>query len=491
MQWNQKPLAYLQQAVASVQTQEQTQELRLPEGMPDAENVICTWGQGIVRSKQWRSDSLILSCGVSGSLLYSPQGGGKPQIVTCWIPFQAKWTLPEGKPDGIIHTHIRLRSMDARLISSRKLMVRASVSILAEAYVPQEAAVYTVEEKDANLELLEMTYPLEIPTEAGEKLFLLEEDVALPEQAQQLLAWDMEPVISEQTVIGGRAVFKGTAYLHIAYMGPDERIHSHFEELPFAQYADLDKDYDKEATVEAFVTLSGLETELTEDKVNVKASLIIQYLVCDRTLVKLVEDAYSPLCPVEVTRQELQLPVKLDARRQNMEVRQTVEGTISRVADKVCYMDEPVKYREGELTVVEVPGILQILGYDPEGALQCCTEHFLQRWELPASENCYVSPMVSLSGPVMTDMTGSGMTVGQDLTLQMLCTAQQSMPMITELSMGDPVKQERPSLILKRSDDKGLWELAKGCGSTMDAIRRANHLEEDPEPGQMLLIPLS
>ena len=49
----------------------------------------------------------------------------------------------------------------------------------------------------------------------------------------------------------------------------------------------------------------------------------------------------------------------------------------------------------------------------------------------------------------------------------------------------------RPSLILRRAGNQRLWDIAKESGSTMDAIRKANHLQEEPAPGQMLLIPVS
>ncbi len=38
----------------------------------------------------------------------------------------------------------------------------------------------------------------------------------------------------------------------------------------------------------------------------------------------------------------------------------------------------------------------------------------------------------------------------------------------------------RPSLILRRTGEGGLWELAKACGSTVEAIRSANGLEAEP-----------
>ena len=65
--------------------------------------------------------------------------------------------------------------------------------------------------------------------------------------------------------------------------------------------------------------------------------------------------------------------------------------------------------------------------------------------------------------------------------------------MLTGMELGEmrPKNPEQPSLILRRADHSRLWDIAKKSGSTMDAIRRANALAGEPEPGQMLLIPIS
>ena len=64
--------------------------------------------------------------------------------------------------------------------------------------------------------------------------------------------------------------------------------------------------------------------------------------------------------------------------------------------------------------------------------------------------------------------------------------------MVTGLEMGELQQPDpnRPSLILRRSGGQSLWELAKAHGSTVDAIRGANRLEEEPDETQMLLIPV-
>ena len=62
----------LRQKVCEVQNQEQTQEIRLPESMPDIGRVLCSWGQVILRSKEWRNDGMNATGGVMVWVLYAP-----------------------------------------------------------------------------------------------------------------------------------------------------------------------------------------------------------------------------------------------------------------------------------------------------------------------------------------------------------------------------------------------------------------------------------
>lgn len=76
--------------------------------------------------------------------------------------------------------------------------------------------------------------------------------------------------------------------------------------------------------------------------------------------------------------------------------------------------------------------------------------------------------------------------------MQLDTTGEDGIPMMAGLSLGELQQPDpaRASLILRRAGTEGLWELAKSCGSTVEAIRRANELQEEPEPGRMVLIPV-
>jgi hypothetical protein len=79
-----------------------------------------------------------------------------------------------------------------------------------------------------------------------------------------------------------------------------------------------------------------------------------------------------------------------------------------------------------------------------------------------------------------------------EIPVELTATADQPASMVTGLEIGQQKKLDpnRPSLILQRPGQMCLWDLAKTAGSTVGAIRRANALEAEPNPDQLLLIPI-
>ena len=120
---------------------EQTQEIKLSDGMPDIGRVLAAWGQTILRGKEWRSDSVSFSGGMMVWILYAPEDGSEERCIDGWIPFQMKWDLPERTEEGSIRIQCLTRFVDARSVSARKLMVRVGAAAMAEACVPKTAEI--------------------------------------------------------------------------------------------------------------------------------------------------------------------------------------------------------------------------------------------------------------------------------------------------------------------------------------------------------------
>ena len=481
LQWNKRSCPYLQTHVRQVQSQEQTQELRLPEELPDIGRVLCAWGQPVLRNKEWRGDGMSASGGVSASVLYLPEDGSGPKVLETWIPFQAKWSFAQTRREGIMRIKCILRALDARTLSARKMMLRASIAVFGEALEPTEADVYTPDETPETVEILSNVYPAVLPKEAGEKQFFFEEEINIPNVAKWI-SFSFQPELTEQNVVGSRAVIRGIGKLHYVYMDEAGTIQSGDQQLPFAQFADLDHDYGKDATVDVIPAVSSLEPELTADGVKIQCGIAAQYLLWDRELLEMTEDAYSNHYDLSNVQETLTVPTQLDDRNETVDIdHQLPEGNL---LDMVFRTDFPTSYREGDMINLEIPGTFQYLYQDVDGNLQSAVENVSAAVEYPAAEGCQL--MVTVSGADISEHNAH-------IQLRMQTGTNQEFTMICGISMGDARKPDpsRPSLILRRMDSDSLWELAKANGSTMDAIRKANQLTQDPDRGQMLLIPVS
>ena len=137
-------------------------------------------------------------------------------------------------------------------------------------------------------------------------------------------------------------------------------------------------------------------------------------------------------------------------------------------------------------------GLFQLLGYSPDMELQTATARWEQNWNMDADPQTDIEISV-YPGAKTTASVGAGdVTVHSDMTLQTQVTSRQGMEMLTGLELGELAEPNpnRPSIILSRAGDRTLWEIAKECGSTVEAIQEANNLQSQPDESRMLLVPV-
>ena len=496
LQFQVNKMPCLQQLKGGIQTQEQTQEFRLSDGMPDVGRVLSAWGQLIVRGKEWHGDSVGVSCGVMVTILYTPEDGSQTQCVETWIPVSTKWDIPDSGQDGRIVCSGGVKSVDARILSGRKMMVRATVCMTMQTYISAETEFYQPPQLPEDIQLRTKIYPVCMPQETGEKAFMLDEELTLPGSVpvpEKLVRCSLQPEITDQKVLGDKAVFRGNGLLHILYRTAEGALASWDFEIPFSQYTELEREYAHQAQVQILPFVTALETELADGgKVRLKAGLSGQYVVYDTREISVVEDAYSPDRAVIVHQTSAELPAVLERQCQPVRVEQRALFGSSRVADIAFYPGCPRGQRRVEEMSIELPGVFEVLYYDTDGVLQSGTVHYQQDMLLQAAENTELFMWFEPKGKPQA-VTGEESTALQaEILLHTLTVATEALPMVTGLTVGEQAEKDpaRPSLILRRAGHEDLWTIAKKTGSTVSAIQKANDLQDEPDPDRMLLIPI-
>lgn len=493
--FDRKRISCLDTALRQVQNSEQTLELKLPEGMPDVGKVLTAWGQPILRSKEWQEDQVQCTGGMMVWVLYEPEDGSETQWLQGWIPFQLRWDLPENTPEGTLRLRCLTRFVDGRSTSPRKILVRTGLAVMAETFVPMTLETARPKEPPAHVALRENTYPVRLMKEAGEKSFHMEEELYLPDsepKMEKLITWRMNPRIAEQRVLADKAVLRGNGNLHVLYRSDTGQLHSWDFEVPFSQYADLRGEYSADARMDIAMMPTALELDLRDNgSLDLRGAVTAQYLITDKEPITLAEDAYSPQRELTLQQEDLRPTVVLENRRENIYGEQTLSADVNLPVD-VQFLPDFSRQRRTENGVeMENSGRFHVLYYGADGGLHGSDVRWEGKQMLPADENSRIAGMPM--GADAQAVPGSGkLLLKTEMPVEWITTAQQEIPMVTGLKLGQPIQQDpnRPSLILRRAGDSSLWDIAKNSGSTMEEIRRANGLSGEPSPDQMLLIPV-
>lgn len=497
LQFKKEEISCLEPILRQVQNIEETQELRLSDGMPDIGKVLSAWGQVIIRGKEWQESAVSLSAGMMVWVLYLPEDGAEPRCMDTWVPFQVRWDLPEGAPEGNIRIECLTRFVDARSVSARKIMLRCGMAALAECYGPITLNYCVPEEMPEDVQLLRRTYPVRLPRESGEKTFLMEEELQIPAsmpQPEKLIYYRMTPTVAEQKIQGDKLVFRGSGTLHLLYQEAGGRLHSWDCELPFSQYAQLDRGYSADAEADVLMGVTSVELEIPEGgKLQLKCGLVGQYLITDREILELVTDAYSTLRELEAETEMLKLPSVLETRAETVRAEQTLHAEAETVADVQFLQDFPRQYRMEDLIRMETPGIFQVLYYGTDGILGASALRWEGILDIPGHPDTRLAALPAGIKAAQAVIGGAAVTLKAEPQLQITVTSGQGLPMVAALELGETVvpEENRPSLILRRAGEDGLWDVAKNSRSTVEAIKKANNMDGDPVPGQMLLIPVS
>lgn len=477
------------------QSQEQTQEVRISDGMPDIGSILSTWGQVILRGKEWDGDTVTLSGGTMVWVQYLPEEGGTPETVECWLPFQMRWTNAPAQHEGMLLTQLLLKSVDARNTSARKMIVRTNVSATVQAMEHCQKDLYQPEEVPEDVQLYTQSYPVLLTSEAGEKAFSLEETFTPQQpalQIEKLCGYWLQPEITEDRIMGDKVVFRGNAALHTLYQCQDGSLRSEIFDLPFSQYNELDTEYGDDAEAVFWPVVTSLEMELDENKFHTKAGISGQYEIRHRPVLQLVTDAYSPNREVSLQREQLELPGILESKVQTVHAHYSAPTEAIQVAATQFLPQTAAVQSTDTAATVSMQGRFQNMAYALEGTPQNQNGKWEEQLQIPMADDCTMDATIWPAGRTQTSLLSGQLQQKAELKLQTDTRMKNGISMVTGLELGELREPDlnRPSLILRRAGDSTLWELAKTSGSTVADIQKANNLQAEPDADRMLLIPV-
>ena len=473
--------------------QEETTEVTLPDSLPDADRILEIRGTPVVRSREHSGNTCTVNGGLPVTVLYLTENDPTPQRLETYLSFRVKKDIP-GAEEGSVQYRIWLRGLDARRINTRKLLIRANLGSEFTLFEQKIQSLASLEAPPSCMQVKTGKYELLLPQTCGEKEVQLSDELPLSENAgeiDEILCRSTEPILTEWKILGNKAVFKGELRVHLLYRDGSGNLQAGEERMPFSQYLELDQEWDDgELVLQPLLTAMEVEKE-SPNSLAINCSLLVQATVFTKQTVSFTEDAYSTEGSLETEWETPNLPAVLDLQQLRETGLIRIQTEAAEILDHTVLLDRVNVRRDGDQAWLSVPVTVGILYWDEDRQL---------RWKTGRSEvSCAVVLAENAKCRAEAWMTGLKCTI-RDGTVEAACEVQFSLlsrfdgiwKNLSGASITpDQENEQRPSVIVRRVQENGIWEIAKQNRAKVEQICAANHLTGEVVPvGTLLLIPL-
>lgn len=498
---------YLKKISDVVFTHEETAEIIVPDAMPDIIEVVDAEGTVILRSKEAESGRLTFSGMVSATVIYQPEDGSALCRLELSIPFSATQDVPEVTAESQLCAALRIGSLDARMINSRKALVRADVVVESAAYAPAEIVwADKIEDDDgAGIELLRKQIELNLVTQVREKSFVLADEFAVPSgrpPIEEILKTSIDVMCDDVKAVGNKLIFKGNATIRLLYTGGSQEPITLEFSAPFSQIMEMEGEMESvSADIRLMLTNcyveNGSSVAAENAAIAVEMHMVAQAICREMQEILYISDVYSTRFDLTEEREPLMAESEESPFMVAGECRESAEVSdpVQRVLD--------INFKTGKAYWTEENGAMSLRVSVGASALFMSdagkVSGVSRKFEVSAMSEMEPGVDYQITAHVQSDAQAIPAGNGVEFRIPVHFHVRPCRKFRTDAVSGVrwDEEQERdlstlPSIVVHHVESgENLWMMAKKYCSTEELIQAANNLEPgaSPERGQLFIIP--
>ena len=469
-----------------------TAESIVPDAMPDVASVIDADGVITLRSKETEAGAVTLAATVNVSVTYAPETGGGMQGVAVTVPVELRMDAPGADQDCQTVARLRVRSVDAKMVNSRKLSVRAEVECEATAYQKRDLEIASgLAEESAAIHILTKTAPMAAVADVREKTFVVTDEYALPAGCagvDRILMQRVDVHQEDVKYVSGKVVFRGRVRAGLVFACRDGQVFAGRYETEFSQIMEVAVDA-ADVTASIAMMFTGVYFDLPErqdadGKIGVELHLAAQAVCRQNREITYISDLYSNRTVLLGRGEELCMA----SAAQPVSMRQTVTGSAELMGGTgevlaVCAAVGGVTTEaETVKTTVNVRAVLQQENGGFATARCRLTAEFTT--DIPAG-----TTLQNVAADVYCGVAAGALDVRVVLQMEAMAVTERTVTAIGAIQEDQEAwaaAPAAPSICLVRLEPGAdMWAVAKKYHSTVEAIAAANGEEQSG----LLLIP--
>lgn len=477
----------------------------LPDYCPDIAAVLKCTLEPVVQSKQLSGDRISADGLYFVRILYLDEERKCIRSVEFNKPFTSTFILKSSVINPCIRLTARTDYVNCRATSPRSLDIHGAFSVKLQVTAEGGNEVVTsVRGDDIYTRGSTMSYT--VPAAYAEKPFTVSEVLELGSgkpEAETLIRSEAVPVLEDCKMMANKAIIKGTLRLRNLYVsdlssGAAEQVQ---HEIPFSQIIDVEGLND-EWTCDVELDCLAVDIHISVNQNGESRLLSVNVKLCARVQCykngasEVVTDAYSVRCPVSLESKPLQTEHLLDVTRSTCVVKQMLDlppDGIASVIDLWCEAVPVADRCENDRAYLDGRMLICMLARDTAG-----TVAYYERtgdFTLDFDECCDKMTSRLTVTDVGCSMTGGNqMEIRVELCVVRCCYAVQSCQAVCSMTADENGVFPDTNTALKiyyARRGESLWEIAKGCHTSMEAVMEENGLTADVlNEDAMLLVPL-
>ena len=480
--------------------QEETQESIVPDACPDILRIIDVCAQAFPSRCEMGDGQATVIGMIQANILYMPETGALLQSIPLRIPFSVRMDVPGTNSDAIPEMTARICHADARVLNPRKLLFRCDLLAEVTALRRHEHATYStvLHPEQGNICQRQQQFECERLSSVPQRIFPISEEIRLTgAHPPLLLAARAHSCCSESRIIGTKLIFKGKTDVELLLQTPEGDMERKVESFPFSQILEV-KGAGENGNCQVQLELCEFSCVQPLDDpfhLMVEGELLAMGQVRETEHLHILTDVYSTThqCHPEHHEITLYAPSHQTIIPQTFRDLLETEDVVRTVCDcrfltghVLCSPDE------NSLTLT-ANGCISVLYLDEDRHPR------IMEKQMELSARCSTSPASDIlrltlhPGELYATPCAGGIEVR--LSGEFVLTTADPIPIntICHASLGDPRGNNhlRPSVTLRRPEQgETLWDIAKSCGTTCEAIVQANEFAGEELPaGKLLLIP--
>ncbi len=483
-------------------------DFNVPDTKPDLIRIILDKGEISLDETTITQDHVWLKGVLRFFLLYrSDQEDGKISSMSGEIPFQESLAIDGANEYDTAKMKWEMEDLSVGIINSRKLSVKALVSLKAVIDEVYDEEVITGAGQEGGVQILEHSLPAMQLFQAKKDTFRFKEEILLPSNKPNIrqVLWKSVQLRGVEMRLGeGQVNIKGEALVFVLYEGEEEEEHIQWMEsaLPFSGVIDC-SGCSSDMASDISYDIAGIELEAKPDYDGEERMIHLE-LVLDLDIQIFVEEEEQLVADLYAVNQKL-TPSYEEAVFEKLLLRNNSKCKIveKMSLDKnqepilqICASEGAVMIERAEI----VDGGLQV-----EGTLQMSILYVTSDDRMPVASMKDILPfhhLVEVPGihsscryhmqagidqltTVMAD--SSQVEVKAALNLDCIVFEQQKVKKMTDVA-SEPLDleelQESPGIIgyIAKDGDR-LWDIAKENYTTIPEIIKTNQLSSDQIKG--------